>query len=132
VFNNVNVASGKRCGGCHNAANNGQNVNGLLFDIGASRPAVKKPDMAVFTFQSRLDGSIIESTDPGQGIRDGSFRNLNRFKTPSLRGLASRGSYFHGGTAETLEDVVRHYETQLGFDFTPAEEADLVAFMRAL
>jgi hypothetical protein len=132
VFNNVNVASGRRCGGCHNAANNGQNVNGLLFDVGASRPAVRKPDMAVFTFQSRLDGSIIESTDPGQGIRDGNFRNLNRFKTPNLRGLASRGSYFHGGTADTLEDVVRHYETQLGFDFTPAEEADLVAFMRAL
>ncbi len=136
VFNNVNVASGRRCGGCHNAANNGQNVNGGLFDIGASRPEVARPDMAVFTFQKRTTdgttGAIIRTTDPGTGIRDGQFSSLNKFKTPNLRGLASRGSYFHGGTAATLEDVVSHYETQLGFDFTPAEEADLVAFLKAL
>jgi cytochrome c peroxidase len=66
------------------------------------------------------------------GIRTGLFADLNKFKTPNLRGLASRGSYFHGGTADTLEAVVRHYETQLGFNFTPPEEADLVAFMKAL
>jgi cytochrome c peroxidase len=132
VFNNVNVASGKRCGGCHNAANNGQNVNGTLFNIGTSKPEHARPDMAVFTFQSRVDGSTIQSTDPGWGLRDGNFANLNKFKTGNLRGLASRAPYFHGGTAETLEDVVRHYEVELGFDFTPAEEADLVAFMTAL
>jgi hypothetical protein len=132
VFNNVNAASGRRCGGCHDAANNGQNVNGALFDIGASRPVVAKPDMAVFTFQSRLDGTLVQSTDPGRGIRNGLFKDLNKFKTPNLRGLAARGSYFHGGTADTLEAVVQHYETQLGFNFTPAEEADLVAFMKAL
>ncbi len=132
VFNNVNVASGRRCSGCHNAANNGQNVNGTLFDIGASRPEVARPNMAVFTFQSRIDGTQVQSTDPGRGIRSGLFKELNKFKTPNLRGLASRGSYFHGGSAETLEDVVRHYEVQLGFNFTDAEEADLVAFMKAL
>jgi cytochrome c peroxidase len=90
----------------------------------------------VFTFQKRTgDGSpgeIIRTTDPGTGIRDGKFSNINRFKTPNLRGLASRESYFHGGTAQTLQDVVRHYETQLGFNFTAAEEADLLAFMKAL
>jgi cytochrome c peroxidase len=132
VFNNVNAASGRRCGGCHNAANNGLNVNGAMFNIGASAPEVAKPDMAVFTFQSRVDGSLIRSTDPGRGLRDGQFSSLNKFKTPTLRGLASRASYFHGGTADTLEGVVHHYETQLGFDFTPAEEADLVAFLKAL
>ena len=31
-----------------------------------------------------------------------------------------------------LNDVVHHYEMALGFDFTPAEEADLVAFLEAL
>jgi hypothetical protein len=132
VFNNVNVASGKRCSGCHNAANNGLNVSGTMFDVGASRPEVARSDMAVFTFQSRVTGAQIRTTDPGRGLRDGQFSSLNRFKTPTLRGLASRAPYFHGGTAETLEDVVRHYETQLGFNFTAAEEADLVAFLKAL
>jgi hypothetical protein len=132
LFNNVNPPSGKRCGGCHNAANTGLNVNGALFDIGASNPALAKPDMAVFTFQSRVDGTLIQSTDPGWGIRDGQFAHLNRFKTPTLRGLAARAPYFHGGSAEDLEAVVHHYEDALGFVFTPAEEADLVAFLKAL
>jgi hypothetical protein len=32
----------------------------------------------------------------------------------------------------TLLDVVRHYEAALGFVYTPAEEADLVAVLTAL
>jgi cytochrome c peroxidase len=132
VFNNVNPPSGRRCGGCHNIANNGQHIGGALFDIGASSPGVAESDMAVFTFQSRVDGSLIESTDPGLGLRDGKFESLNKFKTPSLRGLAARAPYFHGGTAKTLEDVVRHYEDFLGFDFTSNERKDLVAFLKAL
>ena len=132
LFNNVNAPSGKRCGGCHNAANNGQNVNGAIFDIGASSPALAKPDMAVFTFQSRVDGAQVQTTDPGTGLRNGLFKDLNKFKTPNLRGLAARAPYFHGGSAETLEAVVQHYETALGFVFTPDEEEDLVAFMKAL
>jgi cytochrome c peroxidase len=132
LFNNVNAPSGRRCGGCHSAANNGVNVNGAMFDIGASSPAVARPDMAVFTFQSRVDGARVRTTDPGLGLRDGNFKDLNKFKTPNLRGLASRAPYFHGGSAETLEAVVHHYETALGFVFTPAEEADLVAFLEAL
>jgi cytochrome c peroxidase len=132
VFNNVNAPSGRRCGGCHSAANNGQSVSGALFNIGASSPEVARPDMAVFTFESRVDHSRIQSTDPGLGLRDGKFSSLNKFKVPTLRGLASRAPYFHGGTAGTLEAVVHHYESSLGFVFTAAEEADLVAFLKAL
>ncbi|HWU85718.1 MAG TPA: hypothetical protein VN253_00480 [Kofleriaceae bacterium] len=132
LFNNVNPPSGHRCGGCHSAANNGLNVNGTLFDIGTSRIALAKPDMAVFTFQRRMDGSLIQTTDPGQGLRDGQFAHLNKFKTPTLRGLAARAPYFHGGSAQDLLAVVHHYETTFGFDFAPEEEADLVAFLKAL
>jgi cytochrome c peroxidase len=131
IFNGVNV-SGRSCRGCHNAANNGQNVNGTLFDIGASRPEFANPDMAVYTFMRNSDGAIVQSTDPGRGIRSGNFADLNKFKTPNIRGLAARAPYFHGGIADTLLDVVRHYEAALGFVYTPQEEADLVAFLTAL
>jgi cytochrome c peroxidase len=57
---------------------------------------------------------------------------MDRFKTPSLRGISARAPYFHNGMAATLTDVVQHYELALAFDFTPAEEADLVAFLEAL
>jgi cytochrome c peroxidase len=132
IFNKVNAPSGRTCRGCHNAANNGQNVGGALFDIGASRPEVARPDMAVYTFQRNSDGAIVQSTDPGRGIRTGNFADLNRFKTPNLRGLSARAPYFHNGIAATLLDVVRHYEANLGFVFTAQEEADLVAFLTAL
>ena len=67
---------------------------------------------------------------PGQRHRD--WVDLGRFKTPTIRALAARAPYFHNGIAATLEDVVRHYETHLGFIFTDAERADLVAFLNAL
>ena len=57
---------------------------------------------------------------------------MNRFKTPNIRGLAARAPYFHNGIADTLLDVVRHYEQALGFVYTAQQEADLVAFMTAL
>ena len=132
LFNNTNVASGRRCGGCHNAANNGQNVAGTLFDIGASRPEFGQGDMAVYTLQNLTTLETLQTTDPGRGGSNGVWADLNKFKTPNIRGLSSRAPYFHGGIAEDLEDVVSFYEQALGFDFTAAEERDLVAFMNAL
>jgi cytochrome c peroxidase len=131
IFNNPNVASGRTCRGCHNAANNGQNVNGTLFDVGVSRPEFG-PGKAVYTFQDRTSLATVQSTDPGRGIRSGLFADLNKFKTPNLRGLAARAPYFHNGIAADLPAVVAHYEAALGFNFTAQEEADLVAFLTAL
>jgi mono/diheme cytochrome c family protein len=132
IFNNVNAASGRRCSGCHNVANSGQNFSGTLFDIGTSNPQFAQSDMAVYTLRNLTTGEIKETTDPGAGFVTGRWADLNRFKTPTLRGIAARAPYFHNGIAATLRDVVRFYEESLGFDFTPAEEEDLVAFMAAL
>ena len=57
---------------------------------------------------------------------------MGRFKVPSLRGLAARAPYFHGGSARTLSDVVAFYKASLGFVFTDDETADLQAFLGAL
>src|SRR5690606_1312616 len=51
LFNNGD-ANGRRCSGCHNAANDGQNVAGTFFDIGASRVEFAEPDMAVYTLRN--------------------------------------------------------------------------------
>lgn len=66
------------------------------------------------------------------GAEGGPENLADRFKTPSLRGVAARPPYFHNGIAATLKDVVVHYEVALGFVFTEAERNDLVAFMEAL
>ena len=65
-------------------------------------------------------------------IRNGVFADLNKFKTPNIRGLAARAPYFHNGIAADIPAIIDHYEAALGFDFTDQEEADLVAFMAAL
>jgi cytochrome c peroxidase len=123
---------GGACRGCHNAANDGQSVNGTLFNIGVSRPEFAEPDMALYTLRNLATGEIKVTTDGCRGWRTGKWADLEKCKTPSLRGVSSRGSYFRNGIAETLEEVVDHYEVALGFDFTDEEEADLVAFLKAL
>ena len=67
---------------------------------------------------------------------------VRAFKTPSLRNVAERAPYMHAGQIATLEDVVRHYNTAPDasaghselerLDLTPAEQSQLVAFLRAL
>lgn len=131
IFNRVDK-NGRSCRGCHNAANNGSNVNGTLFDIGASKSKYRKPGMPLYTLVNKTTGEKRVTTDPGRALRSGLWSDIDKFKTPSLRGVAARAPYFHNGIAATLKDVVKHYEAELGFKFTPQEREDLVAFMQAL
>jgi hypothetical protein len=131
LFNNPNPGGGS-CRGCHNAANNGSNINGTLFDVGASRAEFREPGMPLYTVRNNTTLEERQTTDPGRALRSGRWADMDRFKTPSLRGVVARAPYFHNGIAKTLEDVVLHYEDALGFVFTPQERADLVAFMQAL
>lgn len=131
LFNSTNPGGGS-CNACHNAANNGTNVNNLLFNIGTASAEERTPDLPLYTFRNRLTGETRQLTDAGRGNVTGNWNDLGRFKTPTLRALAARAPYFHNGTAKTLEDVVLHYERRLGFVFNPQERADLVAFLNAL
>lgn len=67
---------------------------------------------------------------------------LGAFKTPSLRGVASRAPYMHAGQIATLEDVLAHYRAAPNGPFgqsevkplqiTDAEAAALIAFLKTL
>ena len=131
LFNNTN-AGGRSCGSCHNAVNNGTNINNVLFDVRVASAEARTPDLPLYTFRHRATGETRQLTDAGRGNVTGLWNDLGRFKTPTLRALAARAPYFHNGTAATLDDVVRHYEQFLGFSFSPEERADLVAFLNAL
>jgi mono/diheme cytochrome c family protein len=131
VFNRTD-ASGRSCNSCHNSANNGTNINNLLFDIRTASAEARTPDLPLYTFRNKTTGATRQLTDAGRGNITGLWNDLGRFKTPTIRALAARAPYFHNGTAATLDDVVRHYEIHLGFVFTDEERADLVAFLNAL
>jgi cytochrome c peroxidase len=131
LFNGTN-ASHLSCNVCHDSANNGTSINNTLFDINTASAEARTPDLPLYTFRNRRTGETRQLTDAGLGNITGLWDDLGRFKTPTLRGLATRAPYFHNGIAATLEDVVRHYEKRFGFIFTDEERADLVAFLNAL
>jgi hypothetical protein len=131
IFNSPN-ANGGSCRGCHNAANNGSRVDGRLFDVGASRAQFREPGMPLYTLKHKTTNAIRQTTDPGRALRSGLWADVDKFKTPSLRGVAARAPYFHNGIAKTLREVVIHYEIALGFQYSEQERQDLVAFMEAL
>jgi cytochrome c peroxidase len=82
--------------------------------------------------------------DEGRGLLFPRIEKLRHaFRTPGLRDTARRGPYMHDGSLPTLEAVVAHYNsggvsrpsrselvTPLGL--SPAEEADIVAFLETL
>jgi cytochrome c peroxidase len=125
-------SGGGACRVCHSAENSGTNRNGTFFNVGTSDGSRRAPDQPLYTLRRISDGTEITTTDPGRALITGLWSDMNRFKTPSMRSLAARAPYFHGGSANTLAEVVDFYEESLGFDFTDEEEADLVAFMAAL
>ena len=53
-------------------------------------------------------------------------------KTFPLRGIKDSPPYMHDGRLLTLDDTVEFFNLILGTQLTPAEKADLVAFLRAL
>jgi hypothetical protein len=131
LFNNRNPNGGS-CNGCHNSVNNGTNVDHRFFDIGTASAEARTPDLPLYTLRRRGTLEERQLTDTGRGNVTGLWDDLGRFKTPTIRALAARAPYFHNGIAATLEDVVRHYETHLGFVFSDQQRKDLVAFLKAL
>jgi cytochrome c peroxidase len=120
------------CNGCHGVANVGTSAAPIFFDIGVSAGARRTADLPLYTLRNLATGEVRTTTDPGRALITGLWRDVDRFKAPSLRALAARAPYFHNGAAATLEDVVAHYVEALGFQFTGAERADLVMFLSAL
>ena len=108
------------------------------------------------TLMKELKTSMKESRSPdysmlndGQSAELGRFNvthilsDIGRFKTPTLRNIAVTGPYMHDGSLKTLEEVVEFYDEGgvanprldggiFPLKFTDQEEADLLAFLRAL
>lgn len=55
-----------------------------------------------------------------------------KYRTTPLRALSDHPPYFHDGSAETLEDVVDHYDDALDLGLSADERADLVEYLKSL
>lgn len=82
--------------------------------------------------------------DSGRGDVAALDRVRHAFKTPTLRELSWTAPYMHDGSLDTLDDVVRHYESggvvrssrspdmPKALTLTDAERSALVAFLESL
>ena len=119
------------CTVCHDAPNVGNHSVKAPLDIGLTAPDVA-PYLPVYTLRNLKTGDTVQTTDPGRALITGQWRDVNRFKGPILRGLASRAPYFHNGSAATLRDAVEFYDKRFGIGLSAAEVSDLVVFLSSL
>jgi cytochrome c peroxidase len=119
------------CTVCHDSPNVGNHSVKAPLDIGLSQPSVATY-LPVYRLRNLTTQATIDTTDPGRALITGRWADVNKFKGPILRALASRAPYFHNGSAGTLRDVVEFYDTRFSIGFTAQEKADLVAFLRSL
>jgi mono/diheme cytochrome c family protein/cytochrome c5 len=101
-------AGAARCVSCH--------LGGALTDVNAGR----------------LHSPSEVGQDPAYALRSAT----KRYRTTPLRGLWNppqlKGPYFHDGSAETLDEVVSHYEQRFGLSLTERQRRDLVEYLKTL
>ena len=122
------------CTTCHNTPQAATNSSARFFDTGVADASGANPlftsDFPIYTFRRIPDLIQRSVTDPGLALRTGKFADLGRFKVPSVRGLGARAPYFHNGSAKTLTDVVKFYNTRFNIGFTQTEITNLVLFLQ--
>ena len=120
------------CTVCHDTPQAGNHSVPMALNIGVAAAARRTPDLPLYTLRHRLTGETAQTTDPGRAMVTGRWKDIGKFKGPVLRALAARGPFFHDGSAATLADVIRFYDTRFQARFTEEEKADLLAFLQAL
>ena len=55
-----------------------------------------------------------------------------QYRTSPLKGVWQHAPYFHNGSAATLEDVVKTYNTKQFLGLTPAQANDLAQYLKSL
>ena len=120
------------CTVCHDTPNAGNHSVPMALNIGVGDAALRTPDMPLYTLRRPATGETVQTTDPGRAMVTGKWNDISKFKGPVLRALAARPPYFHDGSAATLADVIRFYDTRFQARFTEREKADLLAFLQGL
>jgi cytochrome c peroxidase len=135
------------CHHCHNNFNMSDNV------IHARAP---HPEIAFHnTGLYNIDGKgAYPAHNTGVAELTGRPEDMGRFKAPSLRNVAVTAPYMHDGSIATLDEVLDHYASGgrtikdgpdkgvgrdnplkssfvPGFEITPEERADIIAFLRS-
>jgi cytochrome c peroxidase len=124
------------CTTCHDTPNAGNHSVPAPLRIGTDDPeplgGLRAAGLPVYTLRHRVTGEIKRTTDPGRALVTGKWKDVGRFKGPTLRGLAARAPYFHNGSAARIEDVIDFYDQRFEMGLSAREKSDLLHFLAAL
>ena len=84
-------------------------------------------------FYTDIDRGVLHNPaetgmDPAYALRT----TTKKYRTTPLRGLATHAPYFHDGSAQTLGDVVKHYNAVRRLGLNAQQKQDLVEFLKSL
>jgi len=75
---------------------------------------------------------VVSEPEPGNVPSYASRSATKMYRTAPLHGLWQHPPYFHNGSAATLDAVVQTYNARKALGLTPAQMADLVAYLKSL
>jgi hypothetical protein len=112
---------------------------------GSFDPTAAKRGQAVFRGAGRCitchipplytDINLGKLHDPSETGMDPAYAErttTKKYRTTPLRALWQHPPYFHDGSAETLHDVVEHYDSFLDLRLIPRQKDDLMEFLKSL
>jgi len=128
------------CIACHNGPyfSDGQNhATGVDDNPELFSDPLRHLTLRSFSKFMGVDGFERLGADPGFYTVTKEDSDWRTFVTPTLREVSRTAPYMHGGTMETLADVIEHYDAGAGPELQPlglsdGEKADLIAFLEAL
>ncbi len=120
------------CSNCHNVPNAGSHSIPRLFNTGVADASRRSADLPLYTLQNKSSGELLQTSDPGLAMQTGRWADIGRFKVPVLRGLEARSPYFHDGSAQNVEDLVKFYNDRFAIGLSLQEMSDLAEFLKTL
>lgn len=75
---------------------------------------------------------VVSEPEPNGEPSYASRTATKMYRTAPLHGVWQHAPYFHNGTAATLEDVVKTYNTRQSLGLSSADVADLVQYLKSL
>jgi len=78
------------------------------------------------------NGNLHDPEATGMDPTHAERSTTKRYRATPLRALWQHAPYFHDGSAETLADVVDHYDGALGLGLSADQKVDLVAYLSSL
>ena len=78
------------------------------------------------------NGNLHDPSETGMDPTHAERSTTKRYRATPLRALWQHPPYFHDGSAETLADVVEHYDGVLGLGLSADQKLDLVEYLSSL